>query len=135
MVMFRTHSEPPCVRFFPSRVEGEWSDVREVVIKPSELMVHGEGGWVTVPFSTIGRRQELKIVSFLKRLVGVKPLCRIVGERDWCRPPTERFFLWFTVPPLKTYMPSTETPYYSGSLFPQIHETLHHGGFTTFDLA
>ena len=123
------------VRFAPSRADG-LPDVREVVVRPDRLDVNTEGEWITFPFCKIGRRQESAVVSFLKRLVGKDPAVKLVGERDWCRPPKDRFFIWYTSPPLKTYMPEDEGRDYGSSYFPRIHRVMWASGrYGTFDLA
>lgn len=122
------------VSFVPSRSEG-LPDVREVVVRPDRLEVNSEGNWITFPFSKIGRRQESALRSFVKRFVGKRPFALLVGERDWCRPPSERYFVWYTTPPLKTYMPEDEGKSYSESYFPRIHEVMARGLHGTFDLA
>ncbi|MCL4853945.1 MAG: hypothetical protein KJZ78_21505 [Bryobacteraceae bacterium] len=123
------------VRFAPSRADG-LADVREVVVRPDRLEVNAGGVWMTFLFSAIGRRQEPAIVSFLKALVGKDPAPRIVGERDWCRPPKERFFRWYTDPTLTVFMPDDEGQAYDSSYFPRIHRVLWAGKrYGTFDLA
>ena len=122
------------VRFAPSRSEG-LPGVREVVVRPDRLEVNAEGKWITFPFSKIGRRQESAITSFIKRLVRKRPFALMVGERDWCRPPRERYFVWYTTPTLKTYMPEDDEPNYSASYFSRIHEVMANGPYGTFDLA
>jgi hypothetical protein len=133
--MSTTLTRPQSVRFVPSRIEGDWGMVHEVVVLPNELQILADGDCVKIRFSTIGKRQEPMVLSSLKRLVGIEPFRRVVGQRDWCRPPADRFFLWYTTPRLKTYMPTNEARDYGRSLFPQIHQILDAGGFTTFDLA
>ena len=120
------------VRFRPSRAEG-LPDVREVVVCPDRLEVNSRGRWIVFPFVTIGRPRERAVVCFLKRLAGVRPSPRLVGERDWCYPPQDRFFTWYTDPPLTTFMPEDESKGYASSLFPRIHAVLDSGGFWTFD--
>jgi hypothetical protein len=122
------------VRFCPSRAEG-LPDVREVVVCLDRLEVNTSGQWVTFPFRAIGRRQEPAVRSFLKRLIGRAPWARVVGERDWCRAPQDRFFRWYTSPQLTTFMPESESRHYAESLFPRIHQVLSSGGYCTFDLA
>ena len=122
------------VSLVPSHCEG-LPDVREVVVRPDCLEVNSEGNRITFPFSKIGRRQESALRSFIKRLVGRRPFALLVGERDWCRPPSERYFVWYTTPPVKTYMPDDEGTSYSESYFPRIHEVMAGGLYGTFDLA
>jgi hypothetical protein len=121
------------VRFRPSRAEG-LPDVREVVVRPDRLEVNTAGLWVTFPFSRIGRRQESRLVSFVKRLAGRSPWPMLVADRDWFHPPPARFFLWYTDPPLRTCMPDDEPAEYAASYFYRIQSVIRSGGYATFDL-
>jgi hypothetical protein len=124
---------PQSIRFIPSSAEG-LPDVREVVVHPDRLEVKTAGQWVTFPLRQIGRRQESAFVSFLKRLVGKHPYPVMVADRDWFHPPKDRFFLWYTNPPLKTCMPEDEVPDFTPSYFFRIQVVLRAGGYATFDL-
>jgi hypothetical protein len=129
----REPEEPGTVRFRPSRAEG-LPDVREVVVRPDRLEVNTSGLWVTFPFRRIGRRQETRAMSFVKRLLGRHPWRVMVGERDWFHRPPERFFLWYTEPPLRTCMPLDEPADYAASYFARIEDVVLSGGYATFDL-
>jgi len=122
------------VRFCPSHVEG-LEGVGEVAIHVDRLEVNVDGQWRSFRFADIGRRQESALASYLRRLCGGKALPRLVGERDWCRPPRERFFRWYTDPPLTMFMPEDEGEAYSSGYFPLIHAVLQTGAFSTIDLA
>lgn len=121
------------VRFRPSRAEG-LPDVREVVVRPDRLEVNTAGSWLTFPFARIGRRQESRLVSFVKRLAGRQPWPVMVADRDWFHPPPDRFFLWYTDPPLRTCMPEVEPAEHAASYFSRIQRVLRSGGYATFDL-
>jgi hypothetical protein len=125
--------DPGVVRFRPSRAEG-LPDVREVVVYPDRLEVNTAGRWLTFPFPQIGRRQESRLASFLKRLVGKHPYPVMVADRDWFHPPRDRFFLWYTDPPLRTCMPEDEPADYAAGYFSRIQVVLRSGGYATFDL-
>src|SRR5262249_56852241 len=103
---------PGLVSFRPSHAEG-LPDVQEVVVRPDRLEVNAAGSWLTFPFSRIGRRQESRLVSFVKRLAGRQPWPVMVADRDWFHPPPDRFFLWYTDPPLRTCMPEDEPAEYA----------------------
>jgi hypothetical protein len=121
------------VRFRPSRAEG-LPDVREVVVHPDRLEVNTAGSWVAFSFKRIGRRQEPRLLSLAKRLVGRAPWPVMVADRDWFHPPPDRYFLWYTDPPLRTYMPEDESADRAGSYFARIQMVLASGGYATFDL-
>jgi hypothetical protein len=121
------------VRFRPSRAEG-LPDVREVVVHPDRLEVNTAGSWVTFLFKRIGQRQESRVVSLAKRLVGRATWPVLVADRDWFHPPRDRYFLWYTDPPLWTYMPEDESAVHTGSYFARIQMVLALGGYATSDL-
>jgi hypothetical protein len=124
---------PGVVRFRPSRTEG-LPDVREVVVRSDRLEVNTAGRWVTFPFDRIGRRQESRVTSFIKRLVGRQPWRGMVADRDWFHLPRDRFFLWYTDPPLRTCMPEHEPADHAASYFARIQAVIGSGGYGTFDL-
>jgi hypothetical protein len=124
---------PQMIRFRPSRAEG-LPDVREVVVRPDCLEVNTAGVWVSFPFRRIGRRQEPRVVSFVKRLVRGTAWPMVVADRDWFHPSRDRFFLWYTAPPLRTCMPENEPAEYAASYFFRIQAVLRSGGYATFDL-
>ena len=121
------------VRFRPSHAEG-LPDVREVLVRPDRLEVNTAGSWVTFHFSRIGRRQESRLASFVRRLAGRAPWPVMVADRDWFHPPPDRFFLWYTDPPLRTCMPQDEPADHAASYFSRIQAVLAKGGYATFDL-
>jgi hypothetical protein len=124
---------PQPIQFVPSSAEG-LPDVREIVVYPDRLEVNTAGQWVAFPFRQIGRRQESRLVSFLKRLLGKYPYPVMVADRDWFHLPKDRYFLWYTDPPLKTCMPEDEPQDRSSSYFFRIQRVLAAGGYATFDL-
>jgi hypothetical protein len=129
----RAGESGPEVRFCPSRAEG-LPDVRGVVVHPDRLEVNTAGSWLTFPFSRIGRRQESRVVSLVKRLAGRAPWPVMVADRDWFHAPRDRFFLWYTDPPLRTCMPEDEPADRASSYFLRIQTVLTKGGYATYDL-
>jgi hypothetical protein len=121
------------VRFTPSHAEG-LPDVGEVVVHPDRIEVETEGRWVTFALADIARAQEPRALSLLKRMVGKPSWPPLVADRDWFHPARERFFLWYTDPPLKTCMPEDETRDYDTSYFARIRWVVESGGFATYDL-
>ena len=126
------HRQVP-VRFTPSRAQG-LPDVQEVIVYPDRIEVETAGRRVTFAFADVARPQEPRVLSFLKRLIGKPPWPGLVADRDWFHPPKERFFLWYTDPPLKTCMPADETQDYDTSYFSRIRQVVQSGGFWTYDL-
>jgi hypothetical protein len=121
------------VRFRPSRAEG-LPDVREIVVHPDRLEVNTGGSWLTFPFRRMGRRSESWVMSLIKRLARRPPWPVLVADRDWFHPPPDRYFLWYTDPPLRTCMPEDEPVERAASYFYRIQAVLGLGGYATFDL-
>jgi len=57
----------------------------------------------------------------------------MVADRDWFHPPPDRFFLWYTDPPLVTCMPEDEPADYAASYFSRIQAVLLSGDYATGD--
>ncbi len=121
------------LRFVPSAAEGLPS-VSEVVVHPDRLEVKSQGKWLTFPFKEIARPQESRLLSIVKRLFGTTPCPPMVADKDWFHPPKDRFFRWYTQPPLVTLMPEDELEEYGASYFVRIQEVLRSGGYAAFDL-
>ena len=47
--------------------------------------------------------------------MGLRPDFLMVGERDWFHPPSERFFRFFTDPPVVVFMPDEQADTEYGS--------------------
>ena len=128
-------ADDECLQFTPSAVEG-LPAVTEVFICPDRLELLSEGEWVVVRFLEIARWHR---GGWLYR-----PLARLgfevrgwpsVADRDWFHPPAERFFRFYTEPPVTVFMPDEplETDY-GRTMFRLVQEVLASGGFGTFDL-
>jgi len=123
------------LRFVPSAVEG-LPGVTEVAVLPDRLELLSNGRWVKVRF--------LDIARWHRRGWLYRPLARLglgvrgwpsVADRDWFHPPAERFFRFFTAPPVTVYMPDEprETSY-GRTMFRRVQDVMAAGGFGTFDL-
>jgi hypothetical protein len=131
----KMHTEPtPPLRFIPSRVEG-LSAVTEAAVYPDRLELHTSGGWVIYRFEEIARWPWPAALWRRLARLGWRPRWLPVGERDWFRPPRERFFRFDTEPPLVVYLPDEhpETEYNS-TLFRRVQDVMRTGGFSTYDL-
>lgn len=123
------------LRFVPSAVEG-LPDVTEVVVHPDRLELLSAGEWVVIRFVEIARwyRSEWLYRSMIRLGLGVRGWPS-VADRDWFHPPAERFFRFYTDPPITVFMPD-EPPElrYGENTFRKVQDKLGHGGFGTFDL-
>src|ERR1019366_2653981 len=93
-------TDEECVRFTPPAVDG-LPDVSEVAIFPDRCEVLSSGRWIAFQYDRIGRRQEPRVVSWLKRLLGRSPRPVLVGEREFCT--SRRYVVFYTNPKLKIY--------------------------------
>jgi hypothetical protein len=125
---------PPGLRFVPSRVEG-LADVDEVLVYPDRLELGIRGGRKVVRFADIARWPQP--AWLWKRLfaIGIRPRWLPVADRDWCHAPAERFFRFYTDPPLVLCMPASEPANRAeGTCFDQLRVIVHSSGYHTFDL-
>jgi hypothetical protein len=127
-------SEGGGLRFVPSRAEG-LPAVTEVAVYPDRLEVLSAGRWVSFRLADIAVWPH---PAFLRRWLaslGWRPRWLPVGERDWFHPPSERFFRFYTRPPLVVYMPD-EPPEtnYGSTLFRRVQDVMRAGGFDTWDM-
>jgi hypothetical protein len=127
-------SQGTSLRLVSSRVDG-LPDVTEVVVYPDRLELLSAGEWVIHRFADIASwRQPAPLWRWLFRM-GWRQRWLPVGERDWFHPPSERFFRFYTRPPIVVFMPDEprETNY-GDTLFFRVQEVMREGGFTTWDL-
>ena len=122
------------LRFVPSRIEGADS-VDEVAVFPDRLELVRRSGTSVVGFADIARWPSPRAVWKLAFACGLKPRSMQVADRDWFHRPPDRFFRFYTDPPLVIFMPNDELPGpYAETWFVRIREMIHSGGFHTFDL-
>ena len=124
-------SSPLSVSFRPSRVEGI-EGVTEVQVSRAHLDLLVAGVWLRLPFRAFRSPREGRVVGAFRRLLGRTP--RLVGERDWFHPAGEKFFRWYTSPPITTFLPASGDQDWSKSLFLRVQEVLWAGNCGTFDL-
>ena len=122
------------LRFTPSRVEG-LADVTEVAVFPDRLELCAAGRWVSFRLDDIAEWPRPVWLRRTMARLGYPPAWLPVGKRDWFHPPAERFFRFFTEPPITVYMPDEppETPY-PQTLFRRVQDVLQAGGYSTWDL-
>lgn len=123
-----------CVRFVPSRVEG-LPDVSEVVIHSDRLELMSQGQWVTFRFLDIA--QWPRPAWLWRFLAGLnwRPRWLPVADRDWFHPPRDRFFRFYTRPPVVVYLAEEDRELtYGDTLFRRIQDVMLAGGFHTCDL-
>lgn len=121
-------------RFSPSRVEG-MEDVSQVVVYATRLEILQGQQMISIDFLDIAEwPRPRSLFQGLARL-GLRSRLLMVGERDWFKPPTERFIRFYTAPHITVYMPEeppgTDVP---DTVFRRIQYVMMDGGFGTYDL-
>ena len=124
---------PHPVTFSPSRVDG-FHDVSTVTVDATQIVLHTSSGDHTHSFASIGRRQESRIASLLKRCTFRRPWPQMVANRSWCIDPLKAYFVFFTDPTVTLYMPSDDVANYATCCFSRIRDIIHSGSYATFDL-
>jgi hypothetical protein len=123
---------PRSVRFVPSRVVG-LPGVAEVIVFPVRMELLSKGRPVTVRFADIAKWPRPRWLSRLGKRLGRRSWLP-VADRDFFHSPPDRFFRFYTDPPLVVYMPVADSYARKGSCFAAVQEVLAAGGFSTFDL-
>ena len=124
---------PQLVTFVPSRVIG-FPDVSTVTVNTTQLILHTPSGDQIHAFASIGRRQESRISSLLKRCALRRPPPQMVADRSWCADPLKAFFVFYTNLIITVYMPSADVADYATCCFSRIRDTIHSGRYATLDL-
>jgi hypothetical protein len=122
------------LHFVPSRAEG-LPDVTSVTVFPDRIELISAGRVVTHRFADIARWPSPRLLWKVLYRIGLRPRWLPVGDRDWSHEPADMFFEFFTVPPLKVYMPRDETKdNHRSSYFDRLQRVMEQGGFHTWDL-
>ena len=109
-------------------------DVSEVVVLPDRVEIQSAGTWHTLHFRAIAQWPAPAWLSRTLFSLGIRMTPVPVADRDWCRPPRDRFFSFYSVAPLVVYMPEDEAEGYGDSVFYRIREVIQAAGFGTRDL-
>jgi hypothetical protein len=122
-----------CCRFVPSRVEG-LPDVREVVVFADRLELATHSKQSRIWLAQIAHWPQPRWLWRWLFRARIRPRWLPVADRDWFHAPSDRFFKFYTDPPLQIFMPVDEHLENGKSHFMRIQEVLMSGGFHTFDL-
>lgn len=131
--MAEVMNEETFLSFVPSRIEGA-NEILRVAVFPDRLELVGNGRCDVIRFVNIARWPQPKILWRALFAIGIRPKWLPVADRDWFHLPAERFFRFYSTPPITIYMPVDEVRDYAGSHFFRIQQVLLVAGFHTFDL-
>ena len=121
-------------RFRPARVEG-WADVDEVAVLSDRLEVHGRCGRRILPFWALAKCPRSAWFWKLAFVLGWRRQFLSVADRDWFHPEGEKYFRFYTSPPLTIYIPAeAEDVEMTRKLFLRVRFLIGSGGYGTFDL-
>jgi hypothetical protein len=126
-------TELQSLRFRPARVEG-LDGVAEVEVFPDRLEVLANGERCIIRFDDIAQWPRPRWFWRLVARCGWRPSWLPVGERDWFRPPPERFFPFFTTPRITIFLPDDPEEGYGRTLFRRAQVVMSKGGYSTIDL-
>lgn len=101
---------------------------------PDRLELTTPSGATVYHFDTFGRSQEPVVASGFRRFLPARPSPKLVADRDRFHNPPDRFFRFYTEPPITVFMPVDETNEYLNTCFFKIQQVMRSGGFETFDL-
>lgn len=127
--------EAETLTFRPSRVEGV-DNVESITVYPERLELTRPEGTLSFRFKDMKMRWYRFgwLYSLLHKLgfgIHGEPL---VADRDWFHEPPERFFQFYTSPPITVYMPEDDGDTPAESTFPLVKAVMAKGGFFTSDL-
>lgn len=123
------------VAFVPSDVDG-LENVVEVRVHPDRIELQQRPGDCTViSFDDIAEwPKPAWLWRRLKPLIN-RPRCLLVADRDWFHVPQQRYFRFYTSPPITIFMPvEDELLDAPDTTFDAIRDTIHSGSYRTADL-
>ena len=121
------------VRFIPNYTVG-WPDVSEIVIHPDRVEFKTSGVWKISTFEDLAQWPRPRWLWNLLRRFGKRPAFLPVAERDWFQAEGEKYFTFYTEPPLTIYLPAEEGMGYRQSLFGRVKVLIQRGGYDSWDL-
>jgi hypothetical protein len=121
-------------QFVPSRVEG-LPDVTSVTVFSDRIEIVSEGSVVIHRFAKVARWPMPGFLWRFLHFIGLRWRPGLIANRDWFQKPADRYFQFFTSPPLKVFMPRNEIANdYISSFFLRLQTVVRQGGFDTIDL-
>src|SRR5689334_19319618 len=106
-VVGESHTVHCPLRFKPSRVEG-LPAVSQVTVWTDRIELISEDRLVVYRFFDMARWPHPRWLWKMAFRKGIKPKFLPVGDRDWFHAPPDMFFIFYTTPRLKVFMPEDE---------------------------
>ena len=121
------------LRFIPTKCEG-LPDVTEVDVFTDRLEIKSAGALHVYHFEDMVQWPRHHWIFSILEKFHLRSRWRPIGERDWFHKPGERFFRFFTTPPIQIYIPDTEEMDYHHSIYLKVLKIILKGGYDTSDL-
>ena len=116
------------VQWMPSKVEGALG-ISGATVFPDRIELRSESGTIVHRFAEIAQWPFPRFVWRALAGFGMRPRWLPVGDRDWFHSPENRFFRFYTHPPVTVYCePEPEDMAYSDTLFFRIQDVMRSGG-------
>jgi hypothetical protein len=105
-----------------------------VGVFPDRLEIMSDGRRVLIRLADIARWPRPRWLRRRLARVGWRPKWLPVADRDWFHAPPDRFFRFYTDPPVVVYMPVDDPYEREPSCFLRLQQVIGVNGFATFDL-
>jgi hypothetical protein len=110
-------------------------NVSEVAVWPDRLEIAANDSTTVLPYEDFAEWPRPVAIRRLLARLGLWPRGLYIADRDWFQSPPNRFFRFYTTPPLIIFMPTDEAKDYAPSYFARVQDVIESNGrFTTADL-
>ena len=121
------------VSFTPSRVDG-LENVIVVSVYRYKIKLKTKNKTFVYKFGRIAIWPSPIWLNQIKALLGTPPKWLPVADRDSFHAPQDRYFQFFTQPPIKIFMPLDDPEEVQSSTYWRVREILWQGGYNSYDL-
>jgi hypothetical protein len=121
-----------CINFVPSKVEGLCS-VESVSIYPDKVEIVTQTEVINYNFQSLVQRYCSEWFWRFKHKIGFRSN-PYIGEKYFECPPQNRFFLFYTEPQIKVFMPADEPENWIKASYGKSQFMMHRGGYALMDM-
>ena len=121
------------VSFAPSRVDG-LENVKKVIVYRYKIKLETPEKTFVYRFGRIATWPDPAWLNQIRALLGTPPKWLPVADRDSFHAPPDRFFRFYTKPPIKIFMPINDKNNLEESTYWKVREILWQGGYNSSDL-